>query len=92
MEYILSSLEMFAGVAENLIDYTFNVSSLARLVCVNCWCHSRFLKKLASYEMNEVMYVDVFFIRKHAHKVPSGVDWLSPQSSSSPLRSYLVTL
>lgn len=25
MEYILSSLEMFAGVSENLINYTFNV-------------------------------------------------------------------
>lgn len=27
MEYILASLEMFAGVSENLINYTFNVSS-----------------------------------------------------------------
>lgn len=35
MEYILSSLEMFAGVSENLINYTFN-ASIARisLICV----------------------------------------------------------
>lgn len=26
MEYILTSLDMFAGISENLIDYTFNVS------------------------------------------------------------------
>jgi hypothetical protein len=28
MEYILTSLEMFAGIGENLINYTFNVRSL----------------------------------------------------------------
>jgi len=28
MEYILASLDMFAGVSENLINYTFNVSCL----------------------------------------------------------------
>lgn len=27
MEHILSSLDMFAGIAENLIDYTFNLAS-----------------------------------------------------------------
>lgn len=27
MEYILTSIEMFAGIAENLINYSFNVSS-----------------------------------------------------------------
>jgi len=27
MDYILTSLDMFAGIAENLINYTFNVSS-----------------------------------------------------------------
>jgi hypothetical protein len=26
MEYILTSLDMFAGIAENLINFTFNVS------------------------------------------------------------------
>ena len=29
MEYILTSIEMFAGISENLIDYSFNVSILA---------------------------------------------------------------
>lgn len=29
MEYILTSIEMFAGISENLIDYSFNVSFLA---------------------------------------------------------------
>lgn len=27
MDYILTSIEMFAGIAENLINYSFNVSS-----------------------------------------------------------------
>lgn len=27
MEYILTSIEMFAGIAENLINYSFNVRS-----------------------------------------------------------------
>jgi hypothetical protein len=26
MEYILTSIEMFAGISENLINYSFNVS------------------------------------------------------------------
>ena len=26
MEYVLTSIEMFAGIAENLINYSFNVS------------------------------------------------------------------
>ena len=29
MEYILTSIEMFAGISENLIDYSFNVSTPA---------------------------------------------------------------
>ena len=28
MEYILSSLDMIAGITENLINYTFNVRAL----------------------------------------------------------------
>lgn len=32
MEYILTSIEMFAGIAENLINYSFNVSS--RSLCL----------------------------------------------------------
>ena len=31
MEYILSSLDMFAGISDNLINYTFNVSSLGMI-------------------------------------------------------------
>lgn len=50
MEYILTSVEMFAGIGENLINYTFNV----------CPCSSPRLAltddtQMASYEMNEVM-------------------------------------
>lgn len=29
MEYILTSLDMFANIGENLINYTFNVSPLS---------------------------------------------------------------
>ena len=29
MDYILTSLDMIAGITENLINYTFNVSSLS---------------------------------------------------------------
>ena len=28
VEYVLSSLDMFAGVSENLVNYTFNVGAL----------------------------------------------------------------
>lgn len=31
MDYILTSMEMFAGVSENLIDYTFNVCAVSFL-------------------------------------------------------------
>jgi hypothetical protein len=27
MDYILTSLDMFSSIAENLIDYTFNIAS-----------------------------------------------------------------
>ena len=40
MDYILSSLDMFANITENLIDYTFNV----RLCLATCGFSSlRFL-------------------------------------------------
>ena len=29
MEYILTSIEMFAGISENLINYSFNVSPVS---------------------------------------------------------------
>lgn len=62
MEHILSSLDMFAGIAENLIDYTFNVSHLVQLSALSADATPDFSKQLASYEMNEVMYVDVLLI------------------------------
>ena len=31
MEYILSSLDMFAGISDNLINYSFNVSFLGMI-------------------------------------------------------------
>ena len=39
MEYILSSLEMFAGVSENLINYTFNVRGF--ILAGTCGCGVR---------------------------------------------------
>ena len=33
MEYILGSLDMIAGVSENLINYTFNVSFITSFWC-----------------------------------------------------------
>ena len=53
MEYILSSLEMFAGVSENLINYTFNVRRIAAFV--NALPDELIWPQMASYEMNEVM-------------------------------------
>jgi hypothetical protein len=32
MEYILTSLDMFASISENLINFTFNVSRFAALM------------------------------------------------------------
>lgn len=36
MEYVLTSLDMFAGIAENLISYTFNMASyeMNEVMCV----------------------------------------------------------
>ena len=36
MEYILGSLDMIAGVSENLINYTFNVSPIFVLLFLYC--------------------------------------------------------
>lgn len=54
MEYILTSMDMFAGVSENLINYTFNVRNviLTHYVLLSMHFH-----QMASYQMNEVMYV-----------------------------------
>ena len=52
MEYILASLDMFASIAENLINYSFNASflSISILTAANL-----LLFQLASNEMNEIM-------------------------------------
>ncbi len=54
MEYILSSLDMIAGITDNLINYTFNVS-FGRLWVRRCTGLMRCYVQMASYEMNEVM-------------------------------------
>ena len=54
MEYILSSLDMIAGITENLINYTFNVRLLSQFMCLRLLTYPF---QMASYEMNEVMYV-----------------------------------
>jgi len=40
MEYILTNIEMFAGISENLIDYSFNVSLPAFVRPVNAYSGS----------------------------------------------------
>ena len=51
IDYIISSLDMFSSITENLINYTFNVSRLSShlmgLLLI--------IIQMASYEMNEVM-------------------------------------
>lgn len=54
MEYILTSLDMFAGISENLIDYTFNVRSSLLWRChethrysISRWHHTRWMKLCA---------------------------------------------
>lgn len=51
MEYILTSLEMFAGIGENLINYTFNVNFIRLGLISSLTC----FMQMASYEMNKVM-------------------------------------
>ena len=53
MEYILTSLDMIAGITENLINYTFNVRHLAAFV--HALRDELTWPQMASYEMNEVM-------------------------------------
>lgn len=40
MDYILTSLDMFTGIADNLVDYTFNMASyeMNEVMCV-CFLH-----------------------------------------------------
>ena len=53
MEYILTSLDMIAGITENLINYTFNVRRIAAFVYA--LPDELIWPQMASYEMNEVM-------------------------------------
>lgn len=53
MEYILSSLDMFAGISDNLINYTFNVSIY--LLSRNSLADVSIGLQMSSYQMNEVM-------------------------------------
>ena len=52
MEYILTSLDMIAGITENLINYTFNVRLPSKFMSLRL---STYPSQMASYEMNEVM-------------------------------------
>lgn len=51
MDFALTSLDMFAGISENLINYAFNVSCLVHSVLQPALT----LRQMASYEMNIVM-------------------------------------
>lgn len=48
MEYILASLDMFANIGENLIDYTFNVSTSESYISYCISCSSSILKILCA--------------------------------------------
>jgi hypothetical protein len=53
IEYGMTSLDMYSAMAENLINYTFNVCPRSLFDCSSAegpWF------QMASYEMNEVMY------------------------------------
>jgi hypothetical protein len=53
MEYILTSLDMFASIAENLINFTFNVSHFAVLtVSIVTYGHD-FLLTIDDFERYE---------------------------------------
>lgn len=56
MEYILASLDMFSGIAGNLINYSFNVGFFQKIqICVLLLTPFQ----MSSYEMNVVMYVSL---------------------------------
>lgn len=71
VEYILSSLDMFAGISENLINYTFNVRILSVLLL---WSLIDRSPQMASYKMNQGMWVvwsALWFAKVHC---VSGID------------------
>lgn len=51
MDYILTSLEMFANISENLIEYAFNVCTTFQETLFTC---SKSLQ-MTSYKMNQIM-------------------------------------
>lgn len=59
MEYILTSLDMIAGITDNLINYTFNVSfppyTLTPRRLSRIGTHALVSAQMASYDMNETM-------------------------------------
>ena len=62
MEYILASLNMFSGIAENLINYSFNVGFSQKVrICVLLLTPFQ----MSSYEMNVVMYVSHLITDSH---------------------------
>ena len=52
IDFALTSLDMFSGISENLINYAFNVSAHFYWF----WCYISHAMQMASYEMNTVMY------------------------------------
>ena len=37
MDYVISSMDMFSSIAENLINYTFNVRGFTLFLASECW-------------------------------------------------------
>ncbi len=66
IDHVLNSMDMFASICENLINYTFNVSNFASLPFPLCVLFTDLLLKMASYEMNGTMkrltYVTIIFL------------------------------
>lgn len=57
MDYIISSFDMFSTTAENLINYTFNVSQVFNTFSQHREVDEPPCIQMASYEMNNVMSV-----------------------------------
>lgn len=57
IDYILNSMDMFSSISENLINYTFNV----RLYKFYWAGAENMHVQMASYEMNEVMWVLILY-------------------------------
>lgn len=55
MEYILTSIEMFASISENLINFSFNVGPTISRPSNHLIPFLIFPSQMSSHEMNEVM-------------------------------------